>query len=86
MARNIRIAGIEIDLVLKREHWLLVEAKSLSHSDGIHFRLNFKQRLRLERARHIFEDQKAQSVELRVAYALPSGEIIDLSLEDHDEG
>ena len=83
MARNFRFAGIEIDLILKKKHWLLVEVKSLSDPDKIHFRLNFRQRLRLQRARHIFEDQKAQPVELRVAYVLPSEAIIDLSMEDH---
>ena len=66
-----------------QDQWLIVEVKSLRCKDEIYFRLNFKQRQRLRRARKAFENKTSCPVELRVAYVLPSGHIIDLSLEDH---
>ena len=52
----------------------------MSRMECIHFRLNARQKLRLQRARQIFENKKALPVELRVGYVLPSETIIDLSM------
>ena len=81
--RNFKVARIEVDLILKKQHWLLVEVKSLRRCDEIHFRLSEKQSLRLQRARNIFQEQKNEPVQLVVAYVLPSGSVISLPIEDH---
>jgi len=73
---------VEVDLIVYCEHWVLVEVKSITDFDNLSYRLNHKQKKRLLRVRHLFEDQTQQSVELRVLYV--SGEkFLELAIEDH---
>ena len=80
--QNQKLFGVEVDLIVYCEHWVLVEVKSITDFDNLSYRLNHKQKKRLLRVRHLFEDQTQQSVELRVLYV--SGEkFLELAIEDH---
>ena len=81
--RNQKIFGVEVDLILQREHWVLVEVKTLGHLENLSYRLSRKQKSRLLKVRHRFEDQMQQAVELRVLYVTEDS-LLELSIEDHD--
>ncbi len=80
-ARNHEVAGVEIDLILKREAWTLVEVKALQIDENISFRLSFSQQKRLLYARQAWQSRYQQAVALRVAFVSP-GQILDLGIED----
>lgn len=83
VSRNKRISKIEVDLILYKEHWVLVEVKSLRHFDEISFRLSYKQKKRLLFARQYFSESKGgESVELRCLFISRQGKFIELSIED----
>jgi Holliday junction resolvase-like predicted endonuclease len=83
LARNQKIRGVEIDLILRAHNIVLVEVKSLASRDQLHFRLSFRQQRRLLEARQYYENLKSCLVELRVAYVGADQQIMELRIEDH---
>ncbi len=83
IAKNFKISGVEIDLILFKHHYYLIEIKSLRSLSEIHFRLHRRQKERLMRARNIFEEKTNQLVELKVFYVLDQGEYLLIDIADH---
>lgn len=72
---------MEVDLLLFKDHYLMVEVKTLRSLDEMGFRVSQKQRSRLEFARHFLEDLKNKSVLLKYAFVCRT-EIVVLGTED----
>lgn len=74
-----------MDLLIYREHWVLVEVKSIADLDNLSYRLSHKQKKRLLKVRHLLEDQTQKPVELRVFY-VSREQHLELTIEDHGWG
>jgi len=83
IAKNFKVSGIEIDLILFKNHYYFIEIKSLRDSSEIHFRLNHRQKERLMRARNIFQEKTNHLVELKVFYILNGGQNLLIDISDH---
>lgn len=82
LGRNNRVCGVEIDLVLFREHFVFVEVKSLSRVENIDFRLSYGQTRRLLRARQCYQDRHDCLVELVVVFVLPDSECVVVPIDE----
>lgn len=78
---NQKIAGVEVDLILFKGIFTLVEVKSLGNTDEISFRISKKQIKRLLFARDYFSQLKDQAVELKVLFVMAEDNI-ELDIED----
>jgi len=80
--RRQKIAGIEIDLILWRQGWLLLEVKALSHEDRMPNRVSQSQLRRLGLALEIFRQRVEEPVVMGAVY-VQSASLRFLRLEDH---
>ena len=81
LAQNQKITGVETDLIFYKNHYVIVEVKSLRCWDEIHFRLSNKQVKRLLFARSQLEAFKNEKVELKFAF-VGKDDIVLLCPED----
>ena len=78
LAQRLKTPYAEVDLLFRHPHQrqlLLVEVKSLSSWDFIHFRLSKKQKQRLLRAHQYLYEQHEMEVVFNWAFVTPEGEI-----------
>ncbi len=61
-------AGVELDLILKKSHYKILEVKSIRHFDEVSFRVHPKQIQRLLFARETLQEAKQSLVELEFAF------------------
>ncbi len=78
---NRQVAGVEVDLIFKRDHWLMVEVKTLKNMENLHYRLSEKQKQRLLRARQVWQSRTDSPVQLVLAL-VHAGEVIEVPIED----
>lgn len=80
MALREKWAGVELDLIFKKDHYKIIEVKSIRHFDEVSFRVHPKQIQRLLFAREILQETKQSAVELEFAFVCKE-EILYLPVE-----
>jgi Holliday junction resolvase-like predicted endonuclease len=82
-AHNHKLGGIELDLILFRNFWRIVEIKSVSSWDNLELRLSRRQTQRLTRALYYMQERVSEPVDLKVLYVGPR-QCVELPLEEHN--